>query len=178
MRWSEIPLGLADGGSVAVDVSALADGEHTLRLKAADSAGNERIEEQTVRVDRTKPEAAGVTVTPDGWTDEGEVLLRWTGATDETSGLAGMAYRLAAGGWTAIPLSSAGGDPTGEEPAGKEPAGDGTTPPSSPAYTGAVVVDVSALADGEHALCFKLIRTRRATSKPGQTPSGQVLCTN
>ncbi|MDP8923969.1 MAG: fibronectin type III domain-containing protein [Chloroflexota bacterium] len=70
-----------------------ADGRHVLAFMSADRAGNVGAQQaREVRVDRTPPSApSGLQATPG--VSSGTVDLRWTAATDATSGLVGNVVR-------------------------------------------------------------------------------------
>ncbi|MEW6583905.1 MAG: S8 family serine peptidase, partial [Actinomycetota bacterium] len=78
--------------------AALADGSHTWRVDARDSAGNVRSSAaRTVAVDTTPPEP--FTVTSAAVVDTPSAAVTWSAARDATSGVA--RYEVAAGGATA-----------------------------------------------------------------------------
>jgi hypothetical protein len=92
-----------DGGTFAVvvanAVAVSADGDHTVRLKAVDGAGNEATSAAVhVKVDRTLPLATltcAAASTPTGYT------CRATGS-DAVSGLASLTYGLNGAAWKTV----------------------------------------------------------------------------
>jgi hypothetical protein len=96
-----------DGGAYtavtgnAVPVST--DGDHTVVVKVADGAGNEKTATAHVKVDRTRPVvglSCAAAKTPTGYTCHG------TGS-DALSGLASLTYSLNGGAWTTVPAGGA-----------------------------------------------------------------------
>lgn len=69
-----------------VDTSALNDGVHTVHVKAVDLAGNERIKDVEIRIDRTPPAAFVPIVTPANWTGLTTAVVSWS-ASDAASGI-------------------------------------------------------------------------------------------
>lgn len=112
-----------------IDISALADGEHTVAVRGVDIAGNVGAEGRaTLFIDRSAPTVETVTLEPSVWADTEQVKLLWEGAADPYSGLAAMSYAVDQGVET--PLPAAG---SGEQ-----------------------TIDVSTLPDGEHTVTLYL----------------------
>ena len=112
-----------------IDISALADGEHTVAVRGVDIAGNVGAEGRaTLFIDRSAPTVETVTLEPSVWADTEQVKLLWEGAADPYSGLAAMSYAVDQGAET--PLPAAG---SGEQ-----------------------TIDVSTLPDGEHTVTLYL----------------------
>ena len=112
-----------------LDLSALSEGTHTLRVRAVDVAGNIGQDSTlTVKRDTVAPTAENITVSPAAWTAEDELALSWENLTDATSGVRSAWYSID------------GGD--------KLPLGTDAALSSG--------IDISALADGKHelTLCF------------------------
>jgi Big-like domain-containing protein len=96
-----------DGGAYAAvtgtAVPVSTDGDHTIVVKVADGAGNEKTATAHVKVDRTLPVAAlscAAATTPTGYT------CHATGS-DALSGLASLSYSLNGGAWTTVPTGGA-----------------------------------------------------------------------
>ena len=108
-----------------IDTSALADGEHTIRVRAVDILGNTgEAATVTFRKDTTAPSVTETAVDPDSWTNADEVTLGWTGLSDAHSGMALVWYSV--------------------------DGGDQTMLATDEAYSTAL--DISALSDGEHTI--------------------------
>jgi hypothetical protein len=96
-----------DGGAYAevtgnaVPVST--DGDHTITVKVADGAGNEKTASAHAKVDRTRPVVAlscAAATTPTGYS------CHATGS-DALSGLTSLSYSLNGGAWTTVPTGGA-----------------------------------------------------------------------
>lgn len=78
-----------------IDISALADGEHTVAVRGVDIAGNVGAEGRaTLFIDRSAPTVETVALEPSVWADTEQVKLLWEGAADPYSGLAAMSYAV------------------------------------------------------------------------------------
>ena len=96
-----------------VDISALADGEHTVAVRGVDIAGNVGAEGwATLFIDRSAPTVETVTLEPSVWADTEQVKLLWEGAADPYSGLAAMSYAVDQGAETPLPLPEAASKPS------------------------------------------------------------------
>lgn len=99
------------GGTLPLDTRNLADGSHTLKLRAVDRADNVREVGKTVRVDNTSPSAprAMSVVGGDGWRASNAFSLRWENP-DQGAGspIVGADYRI-------CPVGSATGCITGAQ---------------------------------------------------------------
>lgn len=113
-------------GSVKIDVSALADGQHYVYIRGVDSAGNTGTGKYAAfTIDRTAPTAPVLSVTPSGWTKLDSASITWSGIADANA-LDRVEYSLN----------------------GKPYVSTGKT---EAAYAG-YLLDISALSDGEHSL--------------------------
>jgi hypothetical protein len=91
------------GGTLPLDTRNLADGPHTLTLRAVDRADNVREVGKSVRVDNTSPSApkALSVIGGDGWRPSNTFTLHWSNpAQGDSSPIAGAAYKLCAIGTT------------------------------------------------------------------------------
>lgn len=83
----------------ALDVSSVADGTHTVHVKAIDNAGNDLVKDVTVRLDKTNPAAFTPTANATSWTKASSVSISFA-TTDATSGIASYQVALDGGGYT------------------------------------------------------------------------------
>lgn len=83
----------------ALDTSSLSEGAHTIRVKAVDLAGNERIKDATVIIDRTAPAGFAPVADPAGWTNADSVTLTF-GTSDSGSGVARYEVAVDGGGYS------------------------------------------------------------------------------
>lgn len=90
-------LNVAANGNTVLDVSALADGEHSLVFLLTDNAGIEQKYQETIWIDRSNPEAGSITVTPTDWSDTETLDILWEEAKDDFSGLKQISYSLDGG---------------------------------------------------------------------------------
>ena len=108
-----------------LDISALSDGEHSLRLRGVDAAGNEGAAASvSIKRDTTPPTVTDAAIAPESWTNGDTATLRWTDLEDAHSGMKLVWYSLDGG--EKITISTA------EEHTEQ--------------------LDISALSDGEHTL--------------------------
>ena len=71
-----------------LDISDLADGEHSLSLRGLDAAGNEGDAATVIiKKDTAAPSVTDAAVTPGGWTGKDSVTLSWTDLEDAHSGM-------------------------------------------------------------------------------------------
>lgn len=87
-----------------LDISALSDGEHSLRLRGVDAAGNEGAAASvSIKRDTTPPTVTDAAIAPESWTNGDTATLQWTDLEDAHSGMKLVWYSLDNGGtWTAI----------------------------------------------------------------------------
>ncbi len=98
VAWSEMD------SAVTTDLSGLADGLHTVYVKAFDLVGNTATASVTFRVDTVKP---GITITsPAGgyYSPSSSVKVDWTG-TDSGSGIQGYQYCIDGLAWSSVSSS-------------------------------------------------------------------------
>lgn len=85
-------------GPVGVTFTVSTDGQHEIETRATDNAGNiSDWRSQTLKIDRTPPEDTSTLVT--GWVTSRDVALS---ATDATSGVAKIEYRVNGGAITTV----------------------------------------------------------------------------
>ncbi len=99
-------------GAVTFGFTGLADGLHTVYVKAFDLVNNTATTSLTFRVDTVKP---GLSITaPAGgsYSTSSSVRVNWTGS-DSGSGIAGYQYRIDSGDWSAISFATIGHTFTG-----------------------------------------------------------------
>ena len=89
-----ISVSLKESDSASMDLSALADGKHTVTFCVTDKAGVTAEDKTSLWIDRTSPTVEVTTITPDEWADTGTVKILWNGAADAHSGLASVEYSL------------------------------------------------------------------------------------
>ena len=113
----------------ALDLSSLSDGEHLLRLRAVDLAGNvgEACTLSVLR-DTLAPTFGSLTLTPDSWTNGDEAILSWDDLVDANSGVRLVEYRVDDGEAVSLPIESAWSE----------------------------TLDITTLTDGEHTLTVSL----------------------
>ncbi len=96
-----------DNGSWSATLSTsdlfdgIADGWHIISVRAYDSAGNCAEKRIDVLVDTRAPQVIIIGPVEGQKTNSSEVRFNWT-ATDATSGVLGMRYRLNGGAWSAL----------------------------------------------------------------------------
>lgn len=101
--WIDIKTISSESSGYTIDVSALADGKHTLSIRATDELGNVGTTvTNTFNIDRTAPEIALLDIDPSGWTNASEISINWSGTLDAASGIATLDYRIDGGAWTQI----------------------------------------------------------------------------
>jgi hypothetical protein len=82
----------------ALDVTSVADGTHTVTVKAIDSAGNYTEEPVSIYLDKTAPVSFTPTASPASWTSANSVNISFS-TTDATSGIANYKYKLDSGSY-------------------------------------------------------------------------------
>jgi Bacterial Ig-like domain len=105
------PCGDFDPGGLSIDTAALADGDHTLRVEAVDTAGNVNAIERSIAVDNTAPaKASGVSVdSGEGWRSRNDFTVRWINPPDQRAPIAKAHYQLCGeGGCAAGEVAGAG----------------------------------------------------------------------
>ena len=128
-KGQQMDAALLASGWAKVNVSALADGIHSLTLYVKDKVGYETQKEVSIYIDRTAPVIREWGITPDIWSNDKEGTLTWQGVSDEKSGLNTISYQIDTR--DSITVSSL-----------KE--SDSTS------------MDLSALTDGEHTVAFRV----------------------
>ena len=69
-----------------LDVSSVADGVHTVHVKAIDNAGNETTKDVAIQLDKTAPLAFVPMSAPSDWTDQTTAEISWS-TSDAASGI-------------------------------------------------------------------------------------------
>lgn len=127
-KGQKLDAALLASGFAKVNVSALADGIHSLTLYVKDKVGYETQKEVPIYIDRTSPIIREWGITPDIWSNDKEGTLTWQGVSDATSGLNTISYQID----TRNPISV------------------------SLKESDSASMDLSALADGKHTVTFRV----------------------
>ncbi|NIU83965.1 MAG: hypothetical protein GWN31_09195, partial [Candidatus Thorarchaeota archaeon] len=78
--------------------TGLSDGEHIVRIRVYDTAGNYGTDAVAFTVDTTNPVVEMVYPQPNGNSSTGDILIEWN-ATDATTSVYKYEYRIDGGGW-------------------------------------------------------------------------------
>lgn len=87
-------------GGLALDSSSLADGGHTMRVEAVDTAGNVAAVERPIGVDNTPPGKAGAVGVEGGdqWRSRNDFTARWSNPGGQVAPIARAHYRICRAG--------------------------------------------------------------------------------
>jgi hypothetical protein len=124
----------------AATIAALADGNHTLCVRATDVEGNASADDAactTLLVDQTGPVITNVQASPNPTNGTVAVVLTGT-ATDALTNVVSAEYRIGAGSYSAMAASDGAFDELAEDVTVTIPA-----------------ATIAALADGTHSLCIR-----------------------